>query len=494
MNGRRKLNLIAVVFLTLLFVVCISLVLLYQSAYRQYQNNLVNVVRSNANLIRAVQRFDAVESQDVMPGGASAATLSQLIDAQNSYQGFGKTDELLLVVAAPDGGGFLNRQRFGAQQQFIPLPENPKLAMPARRAIAENSGVMEGLDYRGEPVLAAYEWVDGLNVGLVAKIDLEEIREPFEAEAMKLVGIAMVLSIFVSVYIYRVGQDFEQRLANTAEKFRLLLESSADGIFGVDLNGSCTFANPACATMFGCGDSHQLLGMNMQQFFQYEENEYYYRLLRTDGSSVPVEYTERPLKNNGRCLGAVVRFFDISERLEAERDVRFRATHDAGTGLINRTEFERRLKEVLKSHGENNHCLLYLDLDHFKTVNDTAGHAAGDQLLKNACELIQGRLRKRDIFARTGGDEFAIILENCSLQDAACIADGIVNAVAGYEFEWEGKKFQVGVSIGVQKMLARLTLEQLMASADAACYEAKRHGRSRIWIAEQSPEKLKKTG
>jgi len=485
MKGRRKLNLVAVMFITSLTIVCISLLLLYQSAYRQYQNNLVNVVSSNANLIRAVHRFDAVESQDVLPGGAVAATLSQLIDAQNSYEGFAHTDELLLVVGEPEAG-FLNRQRFGARQPFIPFPDDPKLAMPERRALLDGRGVLEGLDYRGEPVLAAFEWVDELNVGLVAKIDLKEIRQPFEFEALKLIALSMILSFFVSIHIYRVGRDYEERLASSAENFRLLLESSADGIFGVDTDGYCTFANPACAAMCGYSDSKQLLGMKMQKFFRYEDEEFHYQLLRKDGSSMPVEYAECPLENNGRCLGTVVRFSDISERVIAERDMRYQATHDAVTGLINRIEFERRLKNILEyRNSSNQHCLLYLDLDHFKTVNDTSGHAAGDRLLSEVCQLIQGRLRQRDTFARMGGDEFAIILENCSLQDATCVANGIVCAVSDYHFEWEGKAFRLGVSIGVHVVLPELTMEELLAGADAACYEAKRHGRSRIWVTDQ---------
>ena len=151
-------------------------------------------------------------------------------------------------------------------------------------------------------------------------------------------------------------------------------------------------------------------------------------------------------------LGAA--FNSMTTRLSGMvRDLEYQASHDALTTLVNRQEFERRLKRVIgtaRTEGAE-HALCYLDLDQFKVINDTCGHEAGDELLRQLGGLLQQRTRKRDTLARLGGDEFGVLLEHCSLTQAQRVANGLREAIEGFRFVWEGRslrcrcKHRVGV-------------------------------------------------
>ncbi|MCI0733720.1 MAG: diguanylate cyclase, partial [Methylococcaceae bacterium] len=139
--------------------------------------------------------------------------------------------------------------------------------------------------------------------------------------------------------------------------------------------------------------------------------------------------------------------YDISERREAKA-LGHQASHDSLTGLVNRAELERRLARVLAgADAEEPHALLYLDLDQFKLVNDTCGHMAGDELLRQLPVVLEGPLRKRDTLARLGGDEFGILLEHCPEDQALRIAQQLVEAIEEFPFAWEDKRFTIGASI-----------------------------------------------
>ena len=153
------------------------------------------------------------------------------------------------------------------------------------------------------------------------------------------------------------------------------------------------------------------------------------------------------------------------------------------TGLINRREFEDRAKQLLTSKNEKqiNHSLCFIDLDQFKIVNDTCGHAAGDELLKQVSKLFKSKVRKNDTLARLGGDEFAVLLENCEHENANRVATSLLKSISDYRFIWEGKSFKVGMSIGVVIFNNEIpNLSELLRQADVACYMAKDLGRNRI--------------
>ena len=165
----------------------------------------------------------------------------------------------------------------------------------------------------------------------------------------------------------------------------------------------------------------------------------------------------------------------------------YQASHDALTGLINRHEFEQRLERTLLSalQQDREHALCYMDLDQFKVINDTCGHAAGDELLLQLALMLKANLRERDTLARLGGDEFALLLENCSIQDALEVADTFRAEVQRFRFKWEDRIFAVGMSVGMVAINRDSgTAANLMSAADAACYVAKDRGRNQIHLYE----------
>jgi diguanylate cyclase (GGDEF)-like protein len=176
---------------------------------------------------------------------------------------------------------------------------------------------------------------------------------------------------------------------------------------------------------------------------------------------------------------------------EATAQLVFQANHDPLTGLINRREFEQRLERALtNAHaGGETFSLLFIDLDRFKPVNDTCGHLAGDELLRQIARLFQGRLRDQDTLARVGGDEFCILLDNCSGAQARQVADDICALTAAYRFIWQDKVFAIGASIGLSQVnRAVRSIKEILAAGDAACYRAKENGRNQV--AEQAPDTL----
>lgn len=185
----------------------------------------------------------------------------------------------------------------------------------------------------------------------------------------------------------------------------------------------------------------------------------------------------------GERLGAAHIARNITDRVKAQESLNYLAKHDPLTGLFNRREFQTRLTRCLNNaqQRESTHALLYMDLDQFKDVNDRCGHSAGDELLRQISRIINDKIRQRDAFARIGGDEFAAILENCSTEEAQRVAENVRDAIASYEFEYEGQYFKVGVSIGLVPINSDSeSTEELIKTADNTCYAAKAAGRNRV--------------
>ena len=193
-----------------------------------------------------------------------------------------------------------------------------------------------------------------------------------------------------------------------------------------------------------------------------------------------VELSVTPLKSEGRdTMGLVLVMHDTSELRGLARQMTYQASHDALTGLVNRREFERRLQEAMDSAqtADGAHALCYLDLDRFKVVNDTCGHTAGDNMLREVGSIIKEAVRDSDTVGRIGGDEFALLLVGCPLEKARQIADAVVHSVSDYRFVWKDKIFNIGVSVGLVEIgRGGGALEDLMNSADSACYVAKKQG------------------
>jgi diguanylate cyclase (GGDEF)-like protein/PAS domain S-box-containing protein len=193
-----------------------------------------------------------------------------------------------------------------------------------------------------------------------------------------------------------------------------------------------------------------------------------------------VEISVSPLRLEGDAIiGVVLVLHDTSELRGITRQMTYQASHDALTGLVNRREFERRLQEALDSAqtGDIAHALCYLDLDRFKAVNDTCGHSAGDNMLREVATILKDAVRDSDTVGRIGGDEFALLLVGCPLEKARQIADDVVRAVNEYRFVWKDKIFNIGVSVGLVEIGRDSgAIEDIMSSADSACYVAKKQG------------------
>lgn len=299
----------------------------------------------------------------------------------------------------------------------------------------------------------------------------------------------------------------EQALRTSEARFRLLLESAGEGIYGLDTEGRCIFINDAALEMLGYAHdeligqpTHPRIHHSHDDGTAYDETDCLiydaFRhgharrgmiepLWRKDGGMMIAEYSSYPLREGDEIRGAVLVFRDVTESQALANQLAWQASHDALTGLVNRQEFERRLAHAVGSvHREGSvHALCYLDLDQFKVVNDTCGHAAGDELLRQISALIEGRMRQRDTLARLGGDEFGILLEHCPADQALGLALELRDAVRDFRFNWQGRCFTLGVSIGIAPLTATTDSgAAAMSAADAACYIAKEQGRNRAHL------------
>lgn len=204
------------------------------------------------------------------------------------------------------------------------------------------------------------------------------------------------------------------------------------------------------------------------------------------GDEHSIELSASPIRSSGPSfLGAVILLHDVSEIRGLARQMSYQASHDPLTGLANRREFERRLEDAAAGAraGSGSHVLCYLDLDRFKVVNDSCGHIAGDNLLRELAGMIRGQVRDSDLVARVGGDEFGMLLVGCPLDKARQIADDVCAAIRDYRFVWRDRIFTVGVSIGLVEMGHEIgTIEELLGAADSACYVAKQKGRGRVHV------------
>ncbi|MDH3513807.1 MAG: EAL domain-containing protein [Gammaproteobacteria bacterium] len=218
-------------------------------------------------------------------------------------------------------------------------------------------------------------------------------------------------------------------------------------------------------------------------------------LVRPDGSEVDVVNTAAPIRGeDGLLIGTVLVIHDVSRSRNMSKQLAHQASHDDLTGLTNRREFERILGKCVNSAGPGmgEHTLCYMDLDQFKIVNDTCGHIAGDELLRQFAAILRGRIRDTDTIARLGGDEFGILFQKCNVDIAKRIAEGLLATVKDFRFVWQQHAFDVGVSIGLVSITSsEQSITEIMSAADVACYAAKDAGRHRLHVYRLEDDELK---
>ena len=289
------------------------------------------------------------------------------------------------------------------------------------------------------------------------------------------------------------------------ERARVTLHSIGDAVITTDDEGLIDYVNPVAEALTGWTQA-EALGQPLERIMHLIDEATlqpadsplalcdnatqtltsHVALVRRDGTTIAIDDSAAPIHDRqGAVVGGVLVFRDVTIARSMEQRMTWAATHDTLTGLVNRREFESRVDVALASarSSARHHVLLYMDLDQFKVVNDTAGHAAGDGLLKQIALLLQDKLRASDTLARLGGDEFGVLLDGCPLDRAELIAADLLAAVKDFRFNWEGKVFTVGISIGVVAIDSdSVSRTEIFGAADASCYAAKERGRNRVFV------------
>ena len=317
--------------------------------------------------------------------------------------------------------------------------------------------------------------------------------------------IIFILTILTILYVVKRITTTEKNLFFEKELAQITLQSIGDGVITVDKDYVIQTINPV-AEVLADVTSKEVIGENILNIYQGESAKKRYQinknlagtgrqrslfdftLTKKDGAKFEVEHTIAPIIDEDKnILGAVIILRDVTEVRTMEKHLTYQASHDSLTGLINRREFEVRLKQTMRNAFAHNtkHSICFLDLDKFKIINDTSGHAAGDEFLKQVSKTIQSVLRQTDVLARLGGDEFSIILDNCSIYQAKNICNEIIKKIKDTRFNWGKNSFEAGASIGIVPITrATASVSEVMSSVDAACYEAKDKGRNRIQVFE----------
>lgn len=310
-----------------------------------------------------------------------------------------------------------------------------------------------------------------------------------------------------TVQMTRHLEQERQRLAG-------ILASVGDGVYGVDKSGLITFSNPAVKDILGYEDEADIIANRPADVFQrgYEQSNTTEKVvcltdqaiedgesrqgvettfMRTDGTPINVELTILPLTLAGQREGAVIAFRDISGHKRLQDELQWHSSHDQLTRLPNRKSFEVTLEQEVNrlKRSQEISALVYIDLDRFKYINDTIGHGAGDRLLVETGKLIETQLRKTDMLARIGGDEFAILMRNVKQDALHQCAEKIRLTLEDYTFQNDERDYQINASIGVAKIdMDTQSAGAALSNADLACHIAKGKGRNHSHVYHQHTE------
>lgn len=321
------------------------------------------------------------------------------------------------------------------------------------------------------------------------------------------IGLGLAIAVSVARRVNRADLALQQ------EKERALatLHSIADGVISTDGAGRVEFLNPVAERLTGW-TTQDAAGRRLPEIFPILHDatrepvpnpvtralagrevvtaDTDIVLANRRGIEHAVELAATPIRSAiGGILGAVLVFRDVTEVRALAREISYQASHDTLTGLLNRREFEKRLQQALNQLHKNGgeHALCHLDLDLFKMINDSCGHDAGDELLRQIAQLLKSRLPPGGSIARPDGDEFLLLLENCSLERAGAFAEDLREAIRDFHFSWDDRSFSLAASIGVVRVTAEGGgLYDALQAADVACRVAKDEGRNRVHLYQQN--------
>lgn len=318
-----------------------------------------------------------------------------------------------------------------------------------------------------------------------------------------IIGTGLMIAGYV---IYRT-RLIEEALAQEKEQAEITLHSVGDAVIAADADGNVSYLNPVAEQLTGWR-SEEAHGQPLRKVYRIINDvtrkplehpamlgvldgpivgaDRHTLLVGRSGKEFAIEDTAAPIRNgDSDNVGSILVFRDVTNQRHMQEQLTWQASHDPLTGLANRREFEVLLERQLASAKEQGkrHVLLYLDLDQFKVINDTCGHVAGDELLRQIASLMRPLIRDSDTLARLGGDEFGILLEGCSGAQAEQIAHKLLQSLEDFRFVWQDKTFRVGISIGLVGIHAGSgSASAVLSTADAACYMAKDKGRNRVWV------------
>lgn len=429
--------------------------------------------------------------------------LRELRDLMFVASDLGRTSEIELC-------GSRSHLMHCAPTRFNPQPyESERVArgepLPMSYALAGQSGVIKTTDRRGHRVLAAYALMPRISLGLVLKTDLAELYAPMRQQLVYLLGVtALLLGAGIWLLLWRI-HPIAVRLAMSERRLHLALEVSHLALWDWDVTTGRVYLSDRWPLIVGGEpgpvettfdtlaeivhpDDRPLLAERVRAALKGEIPRYDvdHRVRSRSGDWIWIqsigEVTERD--RHGRALRAMGTNQEITARKQVEAQLSHRATHDDLTGLPNRTLYFDRLSHAISRSRRNRSltAVLYLDIDGFKEVNDTLGHAAGDLLLREFALLLAGCARATDTVARLGGDEFSVILEGlASADDGMRIAANIVAAMRP-DFVIQGHKVKATTSVGVvfYNGAEAISAAELAEKADWALYKAKRAGRDRV--------------
>ena len=344
-------------------------------------------------------------------------------------------------------------------------------------------------------------------VALVEETDEETGRECVERGALDFLLKDQLSARLVEKVLRYATERTHTLLALKAseQRYRELFQNVTAGVFQSTPDGKIMAANPALVRMLGYDSEDELIAVDVARdlYMDPGHRDNWVRamaedgevrnaellLKRRDGSKIVVLENSRAVRDSeGRVLFYEGTLTDITAAHEISQQLSYDASHDPLTGLANRREFELRLQRALEMTQATGatHAVCFMDLDRFKTINDTCGHVAGDELLRQLGHMLQQKVRAADVVARLGGDEFAVLLHNCGPNDALQVANNLLKAVDQFQFVWGVSTFNLGVSIGVVVVNPHFKrLAQVMNAADTACYAAKDAGRDRVYVYQE---------
>jgi diguanylate cyclase (GGDEF)-like protein/PAS domain S-box-containing protein len=345
-------------------------------------------------------------------------------------------------------------------------------------------------------------------LSVTSELAIAPLREQARRQSLALVFylvLAMVAMLLASLSLRRVHRNAESVFLQK-EMSEKILDSIADAVIAVDANGRIIHLNPIAEDLTGWAfheaayrpyidifriynklhtSLNDPIGTCLEQNMSIVLSEGHV-LIDRNGHEIPIDDSCAPIRNRHRkIVGAVVVFSSRQQDRQANRILTYHATRDSLTNTFNRREFEHQLHD-LRRHARDtgeHHTLVFIDLDHFKVVNDMAGHAAGDQMLRQIAWLTSQCIRDTDTLARLGGDEFGLLLKRCPVDQGRKVAAKIQKAIREYRFPWEGQAFQVGSCFGLVEITPDSPdCNELIREADAACHTAKERGRNHIQV------------